>query len=87
MTNGVLVREAEEKDLGVLAKLMTELGYPTSKEDMARRFEVISPDSSYCATIFSLAPSGLSVSKLRAMIWRFISLVPSPISLILTCRQ
>ena len=41
MTNGVIVREAEEKDLGVLAKLMTELGYPTSKEDMARRFEGI----------------------------------------------
>jgi hypothetical protein len=41
----------------------------------------------YCATIFSFASSALPARRLRAMIWRLISLVPSPISLILTCRQ
>ena len=41
----------------------------------------------YCASIFSFVSSALSARRLRAMIWRFISLVPSPISLILTCRQ
>jgi hypothetical protein len=44
--NGVIIREAPEKDLGILANLMTELGYPTSTEDMARRFEEISSDPS-----------------------------------------
>ena len=47
MTNGVVVREAEKRDLGVLAKLMSELGYPTSFEEMNRRLEEISADPSY----------------------------------------
>ena len=47
MTDGVIVREAEERDLEVLAKLMTELGYPTSVEEMNRRFEEISAAPSY----------------------------------------
>jgi hypothetical protein len=33
VTNGVNVREAAERNLGVLAKLMTGLGYPTSVEE------------------------------------------------------
>jgi hypothetical protein len=31
---GMIVREAGEKDLGVLAKLIIELGYPPSTGDM-----------------------------------------------------
>ncbi len=51
MTNGMIVREAEERDLGVLAELMTELGYPTSVEEMNRRLEEISADPSYCTLV------------------------------------
>ena len=141
-------RVAGKEDMGALASLMTELGYPSPVEEMRRRFGGISTDPSYetfvvesgkevvgmaapnrgapllarpglrsyrmpllqisgerqpmtksgrapieerprahCATNFSLASSALSLRRERAMIWRLISLVPSPISLILTCRQ
>jgi hypothetical protein len=46
-----------------------------------------SSQSLYCTAIPFFASSALSSRRLRAMIWRFTSLVPSPISLILTCRQ
>jgi hypothetical protein len=36
VTNGLIVRRVQKKDFGVPAKLMTEPGYPTSTEDMAR---------------------------------------------------
>jgi GNAT superfamily N-acetyltransferase len=51
VTNGVNVREAAERDLGGLAELMTELGYPTSVEEMNRRLEEISADPSYCTLV------------------------------------
>ncbi len=41
------IRVAEKEDVGALASLMTELGYPSSVEDMRRRFGGISTDPSY----------------------------------------
>ena len=41
------IRAAGTVDVAALANLMTELGYPTSVEDMKRRFEEISADPSY----------------------------------------
>ena len=41
------IRAAKTEDVGALANLMTELGYPSSIEDMGRRFEGISADPSY----------------------------------------
>jgi N-acetylglutamate synthase-like GNAT family acetyltransferase len=41
------IRAAAKGDVEALANLMTELGYPTSVEDMGRRFEEISIDLSY----------------------------------------
>jgi N-acetylglutamate synthase-like GNAT family acetyltransferase len=43
----LMVREASREDLEVLARLMTELGYPSSTEDMSQRFEEISTDPSH----------------------------------------
>jgi N-acetylglutamate synthase-like GNAT family acetyltransferase len=41
------IRAAGTGDVAALANLMTELGHPTSVEDMGRRFEEISADPSY----------------------------------------
>jgi GNAT superfamily N-acetyltransferase len=41
------IRTAGAEDVGVLAALMTDLGYPSSVEDMRRRFGGISSDPSY----------------------------------------
>jgi GNAT superfamily N-acetyltransferase len=65
VTNGVIVREAEERDLGVLAKLMTELGYPTSVEEMNRRLEEISADPSYCTLVAETDGQVLGVAGLH----------------------
>ncbi len=43
----VAIRDADKGDAEALANLMTELGYPTSTENMIRRFEKISADPSY----------------------------------------
>ncbi len=43
----VKIREATEGDVEALANLMTELGYPSTAEEMGRRFEQISADPSY----------------------------------------
>ena len=43
----MIVREAGRDDFENLAHLVTELGYPSSTEDMGRRFEEISADPSY----------------------------------------
>ena len=47
----VRIRAAAKGDVVVLAKLMTELGYPTSTEAMSRRLEEISADPSYRALL------------------------------------
>ena len=41
------IRAAGTEDVGALANLMTELGYPSSVAEMRRRFESISADLSY----------------------------------------
>jgi GNAT superfamily N-acetyltransferase len=43
----IKIRDAGKGDVEALADLMTELGYPTSIEDMSRRFEEILADPSY----------------------------------------
>lgn len=43
----VRIRVAGKEDAGALASLITELGYPSSVEDMRRRFGGISADPSY----------------------------------------
>jgi N-acetylglutamate synthase-like GNAT family acetyltransferase len=45
------IRVAGKEDVGALASLMTELGYPSSVEDMGRRFEGISTDPSYATLV------------------------------------
>jgi hypothetical protein len=45
------IRIARAEDVGVLAALMTDLGYPSSVEDMGRRFEGISADPSYATLV------------------------------------
>jgi GNAT superfamily N-acetyltransferase len=40
------IRNAQSEDVDALANLMAELGYPTSSEQMRRRFEAISHDPS-----------------------------------------
>ncbi|MBA2174855.1 GNAT family N-acetyltransferase [Halobacillus locisalis] len=42
-----MIRTAREKDIGELANLMGELGYPTTTSEMEQRFEKISSNPSY----------------------------------------
>ncbi|MFC0090035.1 hypothetical protein ACFFJI_03925 [Allobacillus sp. GCM10007491] len=42
-----MIREAKQEDVADLARLMGELGYPTTKDEMQNRFEKINSDSSY----------------------------------------
>ena len=45
------IRAAGKEDVGVLAALVTDLGYPSSVEDMGRRFDGISADPSYATLV------------------------------------
>jgi GNAT superfamily N-acetyltransferase len=45
------IRAAGREDVGVLAALMTDLGHPSSVEDMGRRFEGSSADPSYATVV------------------------------------
>ena len=47
----MIIRSAHSADVEALANLMTELGYPTSSEQMSRRFEAISDDPSYATLV------------------------------------
>jgi GNAT superfamily N-acetyltransferase len=47
----MIIRSAQSEDVEALANLMTELGYPTSSEDMHRRFEAIRTDPSYATLV------------------------------------
>ena len=47
----LIVRSAQSEDVEALANLMTDLGYPTSSEDMHRRFEALSADPSYATLV------------------------------------
>jgi GNAT superfamily N-acetyltransferase len=42
----MIIRSAQSEDVEALANLMAELGYPTSSEQMRRRFKAISYDPS-----------------------------------------
>ena len=42
----MIIRSAQSEDVEALANLMAELGYPTSSEQMRRRFKAISDDPS-----------------------------------------
>lgn len=42
-----MIREAKQEDVADLARLMGELGYPTTKDEMQNRFEKINSDPSY----------------------------------------
>jgi hypothetical protein len=61
----VIVRETEESVLGVQAKLMTELGYPTSVEEMNRHLKGISADPSYCTLVAETEEQVLGVAGLH----------------------
>lgn len=43
----IIIREANTNDIHALACLMTELGYPTNDNEMATRFQNISPHPDY----------------------------------------
>ena len=47
----IITRSAQSEDVEALANLITELGYPTSSDDMDRRFQAISADSSYATLV------------------------------------
>jgi hypothetical protein len=47
----MIIRSAQSADVEALANLMSELGYPTSSEQMRRRFEAISDDPSYATLV------------------------------------
>jgi hypothetical protein len=44
--DGLILREANREDVEDLGRLMTELGYPSSTEDMGRHIVEISADTS-----------------------------------------
>jgi GNAT superfamily N-acetyltransferase len=59
------IRDAREGDIEALAVLMTELGYPTSVEEMGRRLEEISADPSYDTLIAEQDGKVLGVAGLH----------------------
>jgi GNAT superfamily N-acetyltransferase len=61
----MIIRSAQSADVEALANLMTELGYPTSSEQMRRRFEAISDDPSYATLIAEREGEVLAMVGLR----------------------
>ncbi len=61
----MVVRSAQSEDVEALVSLMTELGYPTSSEDMYRRFEAISADPSYATLVAASGGKVLGMVGLR----------------------
>jgi ribosomal protein S18 acetylase RimI-like enzyme len=59
------IRTAELTDAGMLAKLMTELGYETRESEMAMRLEAIAADSHYQTLV------AVSAGKICGMIGTF----------------
>lgn len=47
------IRKADAADISALAVLMEELGYPTSVENMKKRFAYIDAHSDYCTLVAS----------------------------------
>ena len=63
--DGLIVRETGNEDIEALANLMTELGYPTSTQEMGRRFAEISADPSYGALVAEQEGKVLGMVGLR----------------------
>jgi GNAT superfamily N-acetyltransferase len=61
----MIIRSAHSADVEALANLMTELGYPTSSEQMRRRFEAISDDPSYATLVAEREGEVLAMVGLR----------------------
>ncbi len=61
----MIIRSAKSADVETLANLMTELGYPTSSEQMRRRLEAISDDPSYATLVSERAGEVLGMVGLR----------------------
>jgi GNAT superfamily N-acetyltransferase len=61
----MIIGSAQNADVETLANLMTELGYPTSSEQMRRRFEAISADPSYCTLVDERVGELLAMVGLR----------------------
>src|SRR3712207_5336435 len=61
----MIIRSAQSADVETLANLMTELGYPTSSEQMRGRFEAISDDSSYGTLVAEREGEVLAMVGLR----------------------
>jgi GNAT superfamily N-acetyltransferase len=61
----MIIRSAQSADVETLANLMTELGYPTSSEQMRRRLEAISDDPSYATLVSERAGEVLGMVGLR----------------------
>jgi sarcosine oxidase gamma subunit len=47
----VIIRTAEERDTAALARLMTQLGYPTSPAEMGERLEAILRSPGYYTVV------------------------------------
>jgi GNAT superfamily N-acetyltransferase len=61
----LIIRSAQSADVEALANLMTELGYPTSSEQMRRGFEAISDDPSYATLVAEREGEVLAMVGLR----------------------
>jgi GNAT superfamily N-acetyltransferase len=61
----LIIRSAQSAGVEALANLMTELGYPTSSEQMRRGFEAISDDPSYATLVAEREGEVLAMVGLR----------------------
>ena len=61
----VEIREADSRDVEALARLMGQLGYPTTPEAMARRFREIAGDPSYATLVAELGGWVIGMVGLR----------------------
>ncbi len=59
------IREADSGDAEALARLMGQLGYPTTPEAMARRFREIAGDPSYATLVAELGGRVIGMVGLR----------------------
>jgi len=61
----MIIRSAQSEDVEALANLMAELGYPTSSEQMRRRFKAISGDPSNATLVAEREGKVLGMVGLR----------------------
>lgn len=53
-TDGLILRPAEARDAAALADLMTQLGYPSTPQDLSLRLRELAPDASYHVLVAEL---------------------------------